>query len=125
MRAKLQTLLLTIFLMSTSNLSSPSQDQHAPPPRGFDFWQPDWMVRELWGPGTMSKGMMVRLLRHTTFMQFGVPKEYQGAKSNVPPGSETITEGGKLYASHCAGRHGSDGMGGGEPGRAVSPSLRC
>jgi mono/diheme cytochrome c family protein len=121
MRAKLQTLLLTALLMSTG-LSSMSQDQHVQPPRGFDYWQPDWMVRELWGPGTMPKGMMVRLLRHTTFMQFGVPKEYQGAKSNVPPGPETITEGGKLYASHCAGCHGSDGMGGGEPGRAVSPS---
>jgi len=80
------------------------------------------MVRELWGPGTMPKGMMVRLLRHTTFMQYGVPKEYQGAQSNVPSGSETITAGGKLYANHCVGCHGSDGMGGGELGRAVSPS---
>jgi mono/diheme cytochrome c family protein len=121
MRATLQTVLLTAFLMLAS-LSSLSQDQHVPPARGFDYWQPDWMVRELWGPGTMPKGMMVRLLRHTTFMQFGVPKEYQGAKSNVPPGSETINDGGKLYVSHCAGCHGSDGMGGGEPGRAVSPS---
>jgi len=121
MRATLQTLLVTAFLMSVS-LASLSQDQHAPPPRGFDYWQPDWMVRELWGPGTMPKGMMVRLLRHTTYMQYGVPKEYQGAKSNVPSGSETITAGGELYANHCAGCHGSDGMGGGEPGRAVSPS---
>ena len=121
MRATLQTLLLTAFLMSVS-LASLSQDQHEPPPRSFDYWQPDWMVRELWGPGAMPKGMMVRLLRHTTYMQYGVPKEYQGAKSNVPPGSETITAGGELYANHCAGCHGSDGMGGGQPGRAVSPS---
>ena len=26
--------------------------------RGFDYWQPDWMVRELWGGGRMPKGMM-------------------------------------------------------------------
>jgi len=70
----------------------------------------------------MPKGMMVRLLRHTTYLQYGVPREYQGAKSDVPPGSETLTAGGELYANHCAGCHGSDGMGGGEPGRAVSPS---
>jgi hypothetical protein len=43
-----------------------SQDQQ-PPQRYFDYWQPDWMVRELWGPGTMPKSMMVRLLRHTTY----------------------------------------------------------
>src|SRR5262249_6353572 len=121
MRPTLQTLLVTAFFMSAS-MASLSQDKHAPPPRGFDYWQPDWMVRELWGPGTMPKGMMVRVLRHTTFMQFGVPKAYQGAKSNVTPGSESITVGGILYGSDSACWRGSDGMGSGEPGGAVSPS---
>jgi hypothetical protein len=27
-----------------------SQDRQ-PSQRNFDYWQPDWMVRELWGPG--------------------------------------------------------------------------
>jgi mono/diheme cytochrome c family protein len=66
--------------------------------------------------------MMVRLLRHTTFMQYGVPKDYEGAKSTVSAGAQTLTEGSKLFSDHCAACHGRDGMGGGEPGRAVSPS---
>jgi mono/diheme cytochrome c family protein len=98
-----------------------SQDRQTPQ-RGFDYWQPDWMVRELWGPGSMPKGMMVRLLRHTTYMQYGVPKGYEGAKSTVSTGSQTIALGGKLYAEQCAMCHGRDGMGDGDPGRAVSPS---
>lgn len=89
---------------------------------GFDYWQPDWMVRELWGPGRMPSGMMVRLLRHTTFMQYGVPKEYEGQHSTVPPGAETIAAGRKVYAENCSSCHGPKGLGNGEAGRALSPS---
>ena len=64
------------------------------------------MVRELWGPGSMPKSMMVRLLRHTTYMQYGVPKSYEAAKSTVPPGPQTIAAGRKLYGEHCAVCHG-------------------
>jgi mono/diheme cytochrome c family protein len=91
-------------------------------PPGFDYWQPEWMVRELWGPGHMPKGMMVRLLRHTTYVQTGVPKEYEGAQSTVAPGPETTSAGAKLYAGNCASCHGANGMGNGEAGRALSPS---
>lgn len=113
------TLIVLVGLGQT--VSAWSQDRE-PPQCNFDYWQPDWMVRELWGPGSMPKGMMVRLLRHTTYMQYGVPKSYEGAKSTAPPGPQTIAAGSKLYGEHCAVRHGRDGMGGGEPGRAVSPS---
>jgi mono/diheme cytochrome c family protein len=94
------------------------------PPRGggVDFWAPDWMMRELWGPGRMSKGMMVRLLRHTTFMQYGVPKDYDGAKSTVELGPAAIAAGSELYAKQCASCHGNNGMGDGDAGRALSPS---
>lgn len=113
--------ILALFMLGTPSLLA--QEQHGQrPPRGFDYWQPDWMVRELWGPGKMPKGMMVRLLRHTTYMQYGVPKTYEGATSTVPRSPESIAAGRKLYAGHCAGCHGKDGMGGGEPARAVSPS---
>jgi len=93
-----------------------------PPARSFDYWQPDWMVRELWGPGRMPKGMMVRLLRHTTYMQFGVPAEYEGATSTVPKTEETVRAGGALYAQNCASCHGKDGLGDGDAALAVSPS---
>jgi len=90
--------------------------------RSFDYWQPDWMVRELWGPGHMPRGMMVRLLRHTTFMQYGAPKAFEGQQSTVPPGPETIAAGRKIYAQNCASCHGPDGLGDGEGGKALSPS---
>jgi mono/diheme cytochrome c family protein len=100
-----------------------AQTKHQTPvPPGFDYWQPDWMVRELWGPGRMPSGMMVRLLRHTTFMQYGVPKDYEGRQSTVPPGPETVAEGRKLYARNCAACHGSNGLGNGEAAKALSPS---
>ena len=50
------------------------------------------------------------------------PKSYEGVKSAVPPEHQTIAAGSKLYGEHCAVCHGQDGMGDGEPGRAVSPS---
>ena len=46
-----------------------SQDKQSSQ-RTFDYWQPDWMVRELWGPGRIPKDIMVRLLRHTVYMQY-------------------------------------------------------
>jgi len=90
--------------------------------RKFDYWQPDWMVRELWGPGNMPKGMMIRLLRHNIYMQYGLPKEYEGAKSAITPDRAAIEKGRVLYKAECASCHGADGMGSGEPGKALSPS---
>jgi mono/diheme cytochrome c family protein len=115
----LSTLIVLVGLGKA--MSAWSQDRQ-PLQRNFDYWQPDWMVRELWGPGSMPKGMMVRLLRHTMYMQYGVPNSYEGAKSTVPPGPPTLAAGSKLYGEHCAGCHGRNGLGDGEPGRAVSPS---
>ena len=84
--------------------------------RNFDYWQPEWMVRDLWGPGKMPKGMMIRLLRHTIYTQYGVPKDYAGAASTpASKTSEGIATGAALYATHCASCHGTDGMGGGDP----------
>ena len=123
MRARRDIIVCALILLLGFGAGAPAWSQgQQPAPRGFDYWQPEWMVRELWGPGNMPKGMMVRLLRHTTFMQYGVPKDYEGAKSTVSVGPQSIVEGGKLYAELCSACHGRDGMGGGEPGRAVSPS---
>lgn len=89
---------------------------------GFDFWAPDWMMRELWGPGRMSKSMMVRLLRHTTYMSYGVPKDYENASSTVAPGPETTIAGAQRYQRHCSSCHGRNGLGDGEAGRSLTPS---
>ena len=95
----LSTLIVLVGLGKTASAWS---QERQPPQRNFDYWQPDWMVRGLWGPGSMPKSMMVRLLRHTTYMQYGVSKSYEGAKSTVPPGPQTIAAGRKLYGEHCA-----------------------
>lgn len=95
----------------------------APQSRNFDYWQPDWMVRELWGPGQSPKGMKVRQLRHSLFVQFGVPAEYAGAVSAVAaPSKDDLAMGRELFTGHCSSCHGKDGMGGGEGGKALSPS---
>lgn len=105
---------------------SPTPDAHPPsgagPQSGVDYWQPDWMVKELWGPDRMPKGMMTRLLRHTTYMHYGVPPEYDGVKSTVQPSPETTAAGAAVYASQCASCHGKDGLGDGDAENAISPS---
>lgn len=102
------------------------QERHWPHPsrpRNFDFWQPDWMVRELWGPGRVSKGMMARMLRHMTFMNYGVPKTYDGARAPEAVTPDMIAAGRKAYADNCMTCHGRDGMGeGGDHAKALSPS---
>jgi mono/diheme cytochrome c family protein len=96
--------------------------QQPPTPPGFDYWQPEWMTRHLWGPGRMPKGLETRLLRHKTFVDLGGAKEYEGMRSTVGQSPGVIAAGRRLYAEHCAGCHGANGMGNGDMGKALSPS---
>jgi mono/diheme cytochrome c family protein len=118
MRLRHFTVGILLVLMSAGAAVAQSR----PAPRSFDYWQPDWMVRELWGPGRMPKSMMARLLRHSTYIQFGVPAPYGGATSTVPAAPETVAAGRKLYAENCASCHGMDGLGDGDQSKAVAPS---
>jgi mono/diheme cytochrome c family protein len=118
-------LAIAIVLGQWSAGRAAAQPAAAQPPAAapsVDYWQPLWMQRELWGPGTMPPGMRARLLRHYTFMHFGVQKEYQGAKSTVGGSQEAIAAGGKLYAERCASCHGKAGLGDGEAPRSLLPS---
>jgi hypothetical protein len=85
-----------LLALGAGVLAQPRQE----PPQ-VDYWQPLWMQRELWGPGTMPPGMRARVLRHHTFMQFGVQAEYQGAKPTVGSDESVIKEGAKLYAARA------------------------
>ena len=117
-------LLVTLaFLLSAHSTAAnaQAQSQQSSPPR-FDYWQPEWMTRQLWGAGHMPKSMMARLLRHTTYVNFGVEKEYEGAQSPLTGKPEAIAEGARLYAENCAACHGPNGMGNGDAGKALSPS---
>lgn len=122
MHTKVRRWLAGALLLAGSVAAFAQATSPPPPPRGFDYWQPEWMVRELWGPGNMPKGMMIRLLRHNIYMQYGVPKEFEGAKSSVAADVDAVAKGRALYAAQCASCHGADGMGSGDPGKAVSPS---
>jgi mono/diheme cytochrome c family protein len=116
-------LALAIFIARSS--TGPGAAQSPPPPAkepSVDYWQPLWMQRELWGPGNMPPGMRARLLRHYTFMHYGVQKDYQGAKSAVPSSKEAIAAGARLYGERCASCHGKAGLGDGDAPRSLLPS---
>lgn len=121
------TLCLALGIAITQMSAGPSAGQTAsstPSAKepSVDYWQPLWMQRELWGPGNMPPGMRARLLRQTTYMQYGVQKDYQGAKSTVANSKETIDAGGKLYGEKCASCHGKEGLGDGQAPRSLLPS---
>ena len=70
----------------------------------------------------MPPGMRARLLRHHTYMQYGVQPEYHGAKSTVGSDRQTLETGAKLYEEKCASCHGKQGMGDGGAPRSLLPS---
>ena len=124
-RSTMTAMLLGVLALAAPGLPAVAQQAAPPqshPGRGFDYWQPDWMVKELWGPGRMPKGMMTRLIRHTAYMQYGVPADYDGAKSTVAPSPETTAAGAAIYGQRCASCHGKDGLGDGDAENALSPS---
>ncbi len=87
-----------------------------------DPWMPEWMMREPGGPGPMSPTMTARMLRHAEFLNFGVPKAYENAKSPVTFDEKVIARGRSLYLHNCAACHGPDGLGDGDVGQSLSPS---
>lgn len=115
-------------MFGMGGMAAPPITEVTPPPvpppttRAFDYWQPEWMMRELWGPDRMSKGMEVRMKRHNAFMQNGVPDDYRAQHAMIPPTPSTIAEGRDIYERHCANCHGGDGMGDGDFANALSPS---
>lgn len=114
------SLVLAILVLAAD--ARAEEPQQSPAAQSFDYWQPEWMVRELWGPGRMPKGMMVRLLRHTTYVHMGVPKEYDGQQSTLEKGPQAIAKGAEVYTAQCARCHGPKGMGDGDKANAVAPS---
>ncbi|MEM6496235.1 MAG: cytochrome c [Pseudomonadota bacterium] len=120
----LQAIILS-GVIGTSAFASVASSGEKPSPGwqgNVDYWQPQWMQRQLWGPGRMPKGMQVRLLRHWTYVNYGVPPTYQNARSDIKRSSTTILQGGQIYGQHCASCHGVNGLGNGEAGKSLLPS---
>ena len=114
---------VVVVAVAALTAAAVGQEPEQPPTgHGFDYWQPEWMTRHLWGPGRMPKGLETRLLRHKTYMDLGGAKQYEGARSTVGQSPVVIAAGRKLYAQNCTGCHGTKGMGNGDMGKALSPS---
>jgi len=110
----------TVVVLGAFGAAATKQDET--PFSKRDPWMPEWMMREPGGPGPMSPTMAARMLRHAEFLNFGVPKAYEGAQSTVESDRKVIAAGRALYLANCAACHGPDGMGDGDAGQALSPS---
>lgn len=98
-----------------------AQPMHGPM-WGQDWWDPGAMHRDSWHPNRMGPGQRMRMFRHWTFMNQGVPLEYRGVRSPISSDTETIATGATIYTENCAACHGDRGFGDGEAGRDLSPS---
>lgn len=96
--------------------------QHLDPPLGWDLWDPGVTQRDVWESDRLDRNLRWRFTRHSTFIEEGVPKAYQGASNPLARTSEMIDAGGELYAEKCASCHDASGMGGGDAGLALYPS---
>lgn len=101
---------------------SGAEGQLRHPPLGWDMWDPSWTQRETWQPDRMDRSLRWRMTRHWTFVQFGVPVAYQGARSPMTPTPATVRQGRRLYSENCVSCHDPSGMGNGEAGLALYPS---
>ncbi len=87
-----------------------------------DMWQPHWLQRHMWGAPDADPEMLARMNRHYTFMHVGIPKEYIHAESDIEVNQAIIAAGGRLYVTHCAECHGTDGLGDDVAAQSLSPS---
>lgn len=87
-----------------------------------DLWDPSWLERDWWDPGTADPARQKRLARHRQFLRSGLPADYADRHNPLSPSQVVLFEGGALYTAHCLECHGGAGMGDGESGLAVSPS---
>lgn len=109
---------LALYPKSAAAQSPETQTQ----PCCWDRWNPNWMQRDMWGPGHMGPGMQQRMARHWTFMHQGIPTAYSGVRNPLSPDGKTISEGRALYQENCTSCHGATGMGDGEVANSLNPS---
>lgn len=92
-------------------------------PAPNDFWMPGWMHRQMWGGrGKMHPDVQKRMQRHWTYMHYGIPADYRGARSPLKGTPDEVRKGGALYRDSCASCHGKKGLGDGEAAKGLSPS---
>ena len=109
-------------ILASIPLPDAGAQPHHGPMWGHDRWDPGAMHRDRWHPNHMGPGQRHRMFRHWTFMNQGVPREYQGVRNPLPSNAETVAAGATIYEDNCAACHGETGLGDGEAGRDLSPS---
>lgn len=114
-------IIITVGLILVAAIAATAQQHHGRM-WGPDRWDPGAMHRDAWYPNHMGEGQRLRILRHWTFMNQGVPQEYRGARNPQTLNAETVAAGAEVYAENCAACHGDQGLGDGEAGRDLSPS---
>ncbi len=114
--------LLLIFIAAVLYAASATTQAQPATPCCSDRWDPAREQRGHWGPGRMGEGQRQRMARHWTFMHEGVPAEYAGQENPFESSADVVSEGGQLYATHCALCHGSEGLGDGLIANSLSPS---
>lgn len=114
--------MLAVGSVLSSQIAAAQSSGTQTPPCCWDRWNPNWMQRDMWGPGQMGPGMQQRMARHWTFMHQGIPAAYRGARNPLSSDAKIIGEGRVLYAENCASCHGATGMGDGEVANSLNPS---
>jgi len=87
-----------------------------------DPWRSDTEVAPYWKSERIMPDLQSRAERHREFMQAGIPLDYRSRKSPYAAATKVIQDGGRLYRSHCAACHGSNGLGDGTAGKDLRPS---
>ena len=105
-------LTMLAFSLGTYSTASIAQEQtQQPSPPGFDYWQPEWMTCELWGPGSRAERRDGALIAANDLRQFRRREGIRGSAVAVTGKPEAISAGATLYAQNCVACHGPNGMG--------------
>lgn len=115
------SLFVTVILTALCSISGMTKAQPAQP-CCVDRWDPARTERGRWGPGRMGEAQRQRMARHWAFMHEGVPAEYRGQTNPFEGSDDAVSEGRRLYATHCELCHGSEGLGDGQIANSLSPS---
>ncbi len=114
----------TMCVLVCGLYASPGMATDEEPPEfgpGLDLWSHEPTAAPRWKTRETTPELLSRVERHREFLQAGVPLEYRSRISPYPAATMVIIDGGRLYKSHCATCHGSQGLGDGDAGRDLTP----
>lgn len=115
-------LLLAGALVSAAAAQTLQAQSEMEVPPGMDPWQGDPAQLDNWDLQKPPPRLIARSKRHREYLAAGIPVEYRNHANPYPVTEGSIRVGGRLYAENCAKCHGTEGLGDGDAGLALSPS---